>query len=350
MGIRGFVRRHRVLSTCAAILALLLTVGLGAVVYADQANTYDLKEERIAFHEGAQRLDGVLAKPTDGRGPYGLVVLVHGDGARNATNDGFYRPQMEAYARAGYATLSWNKPGVSGSPGNWLDQSMEDRARETEAAIAWSRSRPDVDHARVGLWGASQAGWVLPKVAARTPDVKFVIAVSPAINWLRQGRFNLLAELRAEHASQARIDTEVRRSDEIRRLIVQGAGYERYRAALGSAATMSADRWSFVRKNAGADASADLAGVRVPVLLMLGGRDVNVDVVETEAEYRKLLAGRAELTVRHYPDAAHSMVDADIEDSETKTFLTAVFAPRDLFVDGYLADQRRFLAGRRVGR
>ncbi|MGW9206683.1 alpha/beta hydrolase family protein [Embleya sp. NPDC055664] len=93
---------------------------------------------------------------------------------------------MEAYARAGYATLSWNKPGVAGSPGNWLDQSMEDRARETEAAIAWSRSRPDVDHARVGLWGAGQAGWVLPKVAARTPDVEFVIAVSPAINWLRQ--------------------------------------------------------------------------------------------------------------------------------------------------------------------
>ncbi|MFJ8740548.1 alpha/beta hydrolase family protein [Embleya sp. NPDC127516] len=346
MKLGSVVRRHRGLTIGAAIVALLLLVGLGAVVYADRANTYDLDEERISFRDGAQRLDGVLAKPTRGRGPYGLVVLVHGDGPKNTTNDGFYRPQMEAYARAGYATLSWTKPGVDGAPGNWLDQSMEDRARETEAAIAWSRSRPDVDHARVGLWGASQAGWVLPKVAARTPDVRFLIAVSPAINWLRQGRYNLLAELRAEHASAERIETEVRRSDETRRLLQEGASHERYRAALGDAADMPADRWAFARRNFAADASADLAGVRVPVLLMLAGHDVNVDVAETEAEYRRLLGGRAELTVRHYPGAAHSMVEKDIEDSRIDTWFTAVFAPRDLFAAGYLGDQRRFLAGR----
>ncbi|MET7304977.1 alpha/beta hydrolase [Embleya sp. NPDC005575] len=346
MKLGSTMRRHRGLTIGGAIVALLLLVGLGATVYADYANTYDLNEERIAFQDGAQRLDGVLAKPTHGRGPYGLVVLVHGDGAKNATNDGFYRPQMEAYARAGYATLSWNKPGVDGTPGNWLDQSMDDRVRETEAAIAWSRSRPDVDHARVGLWGASQAGWVLPRVAARTPDVRFVIAVSPAINWLRQGRYNLLAELRADHASAARIDDEVRRSDRTRQLIEQGATYEQYRAALGDAADMPADRWVFARKNFAEDASADLARVRVPVLLMLAGHDVNVDVAETEAEYRRLLGGRAELTVRRYPGAAHSMVEKDIEDSQLDTYFTAIFAPRDLFAAGYLGDQRRFLAER----
>ena len=123
------IRRHRRLTIGAAIVAMLLIVGLGAAVYADHANQYDIKEERIAFQDGAQRLDGVLAKPTNGRGPYGLVILVHGDGPKNATNDGFYRPHMEAYARAGFATLSWNKPGIDGTPGDWLDQSMEDRAR-----------------------------------------------------------------------------------------------------------------------------------------------------------------------------------------------------------------------------
>ncbi|WP_406279063.1 alpha/beta hydrolase family protein [Embleya sp. NBC_00896] len=339
------IRRHRRLTIGAAIVAMLLIVGLGAAVYADYANQYDIKEERIAFQDGAQRLDGVLAKPTNGRGPYGLVLLVHGDGPKNATNDGFYRPQMEAYARAGFATLSWNKPGIDGTPGDWLDQSMEDRARETEAAIAWSRSRPDVDHARVGLWGASQAGWVLPKVAARTPDVKFLIAVSPAINWLRQGRFNLLAELRADHASAARIDEAVRRSDATRALIARGASHAEYRAALGDGADMAANRWDFVRRNFTADASEDLARVRVPVLLMLAGHDVNVDVAETETEYRRLLGGHAELTVTHYPGATHSMVGKSIEDSTLKTYFTAIFAPRELLVAGYLGDQRRFLQG-----
>lgn len=38
------------------------------------------------------------------------------------------------------------------------------------------------------LWGASQAGWVLPKVASSRVDIDAVVAVSPAINWLRQDR------------------------------------------------------------------------------------------------------------------------------------------------------------------
>jgi len=108
---------------------------------------------------------------------------------------------------------------------------------------------------------------------------------------------------------------------------------------------MSADHRVFATKNHTADASADLAGVRVPVFLMLAGHDVNVDVAETEAEYRRILGDQARLTVRHYPTAAHSMVVESVEDSRTKTFLLAVFAPRDLFADGYLGDQRRFLAG-----
>ena len=33
-------------------------------------------------------------------------------------------------------------------------------------AVEWARSRPDIDGHRIGLWGASQAGWVMPKVAA----------------------------------------------------------------------------------------------------------------------------------------------------------------------------------------
>ncbi|WP_412543419.1 alpha/beta hydrolase [Longispora sp. K20-0274] len=315
-------------------VVVLAALAAGVVVW---RNTYDLREEKVTI--GA--LDAVLAMPTTSARPVGLVVFVHGDGPVDAAHEGFYRPLWEAFARAGYASLSWNKPGVAGSAGNWLDQTMADRAAEVTGAIAWARARPDIDARRIGLWGASQAGWVMPKVAAGTPGIAFVIAMSPAVNWLQQGRFNLLAELRARGASPAEIRAAVDRSDRERRLLDSGASYADYRREPDADPDLTADRWTFISRNYRSDATADLtAAANVPTLLLLGGHDTNVDVADTEAGYRATL--RAVL-VRHYPEATHGMVRKSLEDSPVRLALTGLFAPRSVFVTGVLADQAEFL-------
>ncbi len=324
------------------VTVLVVAVGLVGVVL--WQNDYDMDEQRVSIRQGGHTLNGVLAVPRDGHRRHGLVVYVHGDGPVDATHDDGYKPMWEANAKAGYASLSWDKPGVAGAPGNWLDQSMDDRADEAAAAIAWARARPDIDGGRIGLWGASQAGWVLPKIAAKTP-VSFVIAVSPAINWLRQGRYNLLAELRADGASAARTEAEVAKSDTTRRLLGRHATFEEYvRTMGGDADGMTADRWGFVSRNYTADATRDLrALLGVPVLLALAGHDINVDTADTERTYHKQLDAGGALTVRRYPDATHSLLKQSIEQSDLKITLTALFSPRSLFADGFLDDQRQFL-------
>ncbi|MBB6435793.1 hypothetical protein [Streptomyces candidus] len=108
---------------------------------------------------------------------------------------------------------------------------------------------------------------------------------------------------------------------------------------------MTAARWGFVSRNYTADATRDLGALRgVPVLLALAGQDLNVDTADTERGYRAALDPGGALTVRHYPDAAHSMVRKSVEDSGPRLALTALLAPRALFADGLLDDQRRFLA------
>ncbi|MEU7136533.1 CocE/NonD family hydrolase [Streptomyces sp. NPDC046261] len=334
-------RRWRVWSVWSVVVLLLLAAGVGGVVV--RQNTYALREERVVLTHDGRRLDGVLARPASGAGPFGLVVFVHGDGPVDATHETFYRPLWESFARAGYASLSFSKAGVAGSEGDWLDQSMGDRAEETLAAVAWARTRPDVDGRRIGLWGASQAGWVLPKVAARDRRLQFVIAVSPAVNWLRQGRFNLLAELREDGASEERVQAALRRRETTLRLLRRGASFEEYRAEVGDVDGMTAGRWRFIARNHTADATSDLTSMGgTPVLLVLAGHDVNVDVAETEAAYRELLPSSS-LQVEHYPDAAHSMVRHAVERSGARLTLTAVLAPRSLFAAGFLADQRRYL-------
>ncbi|MEI5101136.1 alpha/beta hydrolase [Streptomyces sp. PmtG] len=258
-------------------------------------------------------------------------------------HDTFYRPLWESFAKAGYASLSFSKPGVAESGGDWLDQSMTDRADETLAAVAWARARPDLDGRRVGLWGASQAGWVLPKVAARDRKLQFVIAVSPAVNWRRQGRYNLLAELRRDGASPAERAAALRRREVTLRLLRRGASFAAYRAAVHNARGMTAARWRFITKNHTADATADLRAMRgTPVLLVLAGHDVNVDVADTESAYRALLPA-ASLRVARYPNATHSLVAHDLERSETRLTLTAVFAPRSVYASGFLSGQRHFV-------
>jgi dipeptidyl aminopeptidase/acylaminoacyl peptidase len=324
------------------VTVLLVATGLGGVVL--WQNSYDMDERRVSIRHGGHTLHGVLATPRDGRERHGLVVYVHGDGPMDATHDDGYKPMWEANAKEGYASLSWDKPGVAGAPGNWLDQSMDDRADEAAAAIAWARARPDIDGARIGLWGASQAGWVLPKVAAKTP-VKFVIAISPAVNWLQQGRHHLLAELRADDASAARTRAAIARSDTTRRLLKRQATFQDYVEAMrGDTDGMTADRWRFISKNHTADATQDLRALRrVPVLLTLAGHDINVDTADTERVYRKVLDAGGALTVKRYPDATHSLLKQSIEQSDVRITLTALFSPRSLFADGFLDDQRQFL-------
>ncbi|MFD4631476.1 alpha/beta hydrolase family protein [Streptomyces sp. NPDC058284] len=335
-------RRGLRIAVWSFVAVLVVAAGLLGVVL--WQNTYDMEEQRVSIRHGGHTLNGVLATPKDGRKQHGLVVYVHGDGPISATHDDGYKPMWEANAKAGYASLSWDKPGVAGAPGNWLDQSMDDRADEAAAAIAWARARPDIDGDRIGLWGASQAGWVVPKIAAKTP-VSFVIAVSPAINWLQQGRYNLLAQLRADGASKARTEAETTRSETTRRLLERHATFEEYvRAMGGDTDGMTADRWAFISKNYTADATQDLRALRgVPVLLTLAGHDINVDTADTERGYRSALDGGGALTVKRYPDATHSLLKRSIEQSDLKTTLTALFFPRSLFADGFLDDQRQFL-------
>ncbi|GII94200.1 alpha/beta hydrolase family protein [Sinosporangium siamense] len=320
-------------------MAVLVAAGGGWVLY---QHDYELRQEQVTIIGGKQPLKGVLAWPTTGKGPYGLVVFVHGDGPIDATNKEGYLPLWEAFAQAGYASLSWNKPGVDGAPGNWLDQSMADRAAETVAAITWAKGRPGIDPSRIGLWGASQAGWVMPKVAVRLPELRFVIAAATAINWQQQGRYWLTAKLRDEHASADRMRAELARQEKMLALLRAGAPYEQYKAAVGNT-TMTAERWTFASKNYTSDASQDLAAMRVPVLLLLPGHDRNVDVADSEAGYRRHLRAPGLLQVRHLPDATHSLIRKEIEDSKLKTYFLSFAAPRSLFPDGFLDDQRRYL-------
>ncbi|MBM3121773.1 MAG: hypothetical protein FJZ97_06265, partial [Chloroflexi bacterium] len=135
--------------------------------------------EEITFQSGEFTLVGDLRTPA-GTGPFPVVLLVHGSGPIDRTFSGYYLPIMERMLRAGFAVFSWDKPGSGESTGVLGSRVYHQRAQILLDAIEIMKARPEIDPQRIGLWGISQASYVMPLALSQSEDVAFMICVSCA--------------------------------------------------------------------------------------------------------------------------------------------------------------------------
>lgn len=321
------------------LLALLLVSAILIILKQDR---FDFVEKAVEIPAAEGKLTGTFVLPQKITGKLGLVLFIHGDGPIDASHQDGYKPLWERLASLGYASLSLNKRGIRGSEGNWLDQSMDDRVEEARQAIAWARKQQIIDEKRIGVWGASQAGWVIPKLAGKEP-LAFSIIVSPAINWLTQGKYHTRQRLIKAGYSEAEIQDQEAYNEQVQQLLVKHATYEQYLRIARKDSLMSRERWTFVSKNFLSDATDDLRNFQSPVLLLLGEEDMHVDVKETEEVHRRKVNPKL-LTVAVFPDAEHSMLNKKTADSELRAVLISLFAPRKITVKGYMDQIEQFLA------
>lgn len=324
----------------SAIVIVLIMVGAG--LYILRQNTFDMVEQPVEISTPQGKLTGVLTLPKHASGKHGLVLFIHGDGPVNASHNDGYKPLWERLASLGYASLSLNKRGIGGSEGSWLDQSIADRVEEARQALAWAREQPSIDSSRIGVWGASQAGWVIPQLAAAEP-LAFSILVSPAISWLRQGAYNTEQQMLKDGYGADEISSQMAYEQRVNELLQQGAAYEEYVQLDHPGKIMSRARWIFVSRNFTADAEKDLRNFKSPLLLLLGDDDINVDVQETERVYRERIMPSSLLTVKVFPDTEHSMLRTATADSSLRALLISLFAPRKITADGYMEQIELFL-------
>ncbi|MBP1823273.1 alpha/beta hydrolase [Mycobacterium sp. OAE908] len=106
-----------------------------------------------------------------------VIVMAHGfGGIREMRLDAF----AERFCDAGYACLvfDYRHFGASdGQPRQLLD--INRQLADWSAAIAFARTRPDVDTSRIILWGSSFSGGHVITTASREPDITAAIAQCP---------------------------------------------------------------------------------------------------------------------------------------------------------------------------
>jgi hypothetical protein len=284
--------------------------------------------EEITFQSGEFSLVGDLRTPA-GTGPFPVVLFVHGDApTANRTFFGMYLPIMERMLRAGYAVFSWDNPGAGESTGATSSYGRtQQHAQIVLDAIEVMKTRPDIDPNRIGLWGVSMAGWVMPRVLMESDDVAFMICQSCG-SMSGEDEFVYLTVAQSycggvtdEAAGQ--LENLLAELDQARTFDTY-EGYLRYREVLDELAALRSVTVPAPVVSEAAWLANDPAyrswspvhvfeQVRVPVLAIWGERDTKVDPIRAAYAFGEALeqAGNPNYRVEVIPGADHLIASSE---------------------------------------
>jgi len=302
------------------------------------------KVEEVKYPSGAVTLAGTLTIPPS-NGPHPAVVLITGSGAQNRDEEIFgfkvFRVIADHLTRNGIAVLRVDDRGVGGSTGNTSQSTTADFADDVLAGVRMLQARPDIDGKRIGLMGHSEGGLVAPIVAARAPDVAFIVMMSgPGLT----GEKILSSQAELIGRAAGRTDDDLKRNRAIQLKLFDavrtGTGWDEAEAMIRTEIKTSLDAMTDAQRKAVGDAeklaatqvagqmamvkapwfkyfldldpAVALAKVRCPTLVLFGEHDLQVEAgpnrAAVEDVFRK--SGFTKYRIDVFPRANHLYQDS----------------------------------------
>ncbi len=315
------------------------------------AHRVPTRDEEVRFASGAITLGGTLVLP-DAPPPHPALVLVHGS---NALTRDVFGPWTRFFAGQGFAVLAYDKRGTGSSGGDWRQADFHALAADVLAGVRFLAARSDIRSDRIGLWGASQAGWIMPIVAAEAPEeIAFLVVHAGSGTTVReQGMLYIEHELRAAGLPESsvalgmryqRLDDEVSRS---------GSGWqalERFYQDHSRDETWlwpprPADDWfrPYYRMLMDFDPVPYWRRVRCPVLFLFGEVDLNVPPATAWPPLERALqaAGNPRFGQLVLPKANHLFLEARTGGRDEYPGLSRFVPAYFETMAGWLAEQTR---------
>jgi len=218
-------------------------------------------------------LAGTLTLPP-GPGPFPAAVYVSGSGSTLREESHWLD---SAFISRGVAVLAYDKRGVGQSTGRYPGSLASPAtigllAGDAVAAARFVAGQPGIDHARVGFYGISQAGWIIPQAAARA---------GRAVSW-------------------AVIESGP--------LVTQGESDSFFNVVQSAGSIPEAEVQAQALGPSGYDPVPWVRQLAIPVLWLFGGADRNQPTGRSMQLLSGLTAGHDFETVL-YPAAPHSLFD-----------------------------------------
>jgi alpha-beta hydrolase superfamily lysophospholipase len=256
-----------------------------SVTVGAEVASLDHREVEIRFGcMGAEQV-GTLYVPSDSE-RHPAVIWVHAAG--EASRLPFQAPIVSGLVDEGIAFFAFDKRGVGESegeccPGDYGHFNL--LTADVIGAIEAVRSTDEIDPDRVGLIGASQAGWIAPRAAADSHHVAFMALAAPGI--LPYEEVKAYAELTGGDGSPDPFPSDARITETL-----SGASHE------------------------GMESRPFLQRMGIPALWLIGGRDREVPFRQTMDLLERLTTNGADFTVVPFEAAGHGLLDVPPTDPD----------------------------------
>lgn len=240
-------------------------------------------------------LGGTLTLPRNHAGRVPAVVTITGSGLedRDEALPGVegYRPfyqLADTLGRRGIAVLRLDDRGFGASRGDASNATSRDFANDTRAALAYLRTRPEIDPKRLFLVGHSEGGLIAPMVAASDPTLRGIVLMAGTAS---VGRDIIAGQMRYLVDHNATIPDSLR-----------ARAYAAQMANVDSAGAHQAWMHEFLAY----DPTPTARSVHVPVLIVQGATDRQVPAEQATLLDRAFKAGgNTDVTVRVFPGLDH---------------------------------------------
>ncbi len=155
--------------------------------------------EELTIKAGRFTVVGDLILPKEGE-RYPIVVLVWGSGPAGRENVGRPSRLLTTFLKSGFGVFVEDKPGTGASTGSFTPgRLLQERGEILEAEVAYLRGLPKLDPSAVGVYGSSQAAYVIGLALDGGTKVDFLVAVScPATDSVGQSAYLVEQQLLCE--------------------------------------------------------------------------------------------------------------------------------------------------------
>ncbi len=159
----------------AVLLTLLVIVCLlGSIT---QKSLGQVLSEPLEFQFENKTLRGLIEKPQN-QTSKAIVLIIPGYGRTNFVEGNWYGRLRNKLLASGLTVCFWDKMGCGTSEGSFdAQQPVENSAKEALVAIQKIKSLQIPGSDKIGCWGISRAGWIVPLINAQFP-LDFWISVS----------------------------------------------------------------------------------------------------------------------------------------------------------------------------
>jgi uncharacterized protein len=240
-----------------------------------------------------------------GKGPFPAVVLITGSGPQDRDEALLgHRPFLvlsDYLTRKGIAVLRADDRGTAKSTGDFASATTADFATDTEAGIAYLKTRPEIDLHKIGLIGHSEGGVIAPMVAARNRDVAFIVmmagtgvpgdaVIAEQTKLILEANGVSSAAAEKQGATQLEILTLVKQEKDpsaVEKKLHEKLSGQVTDAQLGATLQQMNSLW--MRYFISYDPATALAQVTCPVLALNGSKDLQVSPSQNLPAIRKAL-------------------------------------------------------------